>query len=76
MKKIRITVEVFDANDSVQYDDLPDGWDDWSEKERDAYLIQVAVEAQDTHVGSGATVVDVDENGKEIGIEQDGSADG
>jgi hypothetical protein len=61
-KKIRVTVEFPFAGvtDIEEYYDLPDGWDEMSEKEQDAHLTDLAVaELENSGVGSGASVVEV-----------------
>lgn len=66
MRKIRVTVDLPwpGISDVEEYYDLPDGWDAMSAKERDAVLVDMAVtELENTGVGSGASVVDVDAAG-------------
>ena len=63
-RKIRVTVEFPFAGVSgiKEYYDLPDGWDEMPEKKQDRYLRTLAAEEISTAgVGSGATVVDTDE---------------
>lgn len=61
-RKIRINVEVFTHGkiDDVE-EDLPDGWDGWSQEKRDDYLTEIAVLTLAEHANSGAEVVEVDE---------------
>lgn len=56
--RVRVSVEISNPNDSVEYYDLPDEWDEMSTDERDAFLTESAVEALATHASSGACVVD------------------
>lgn len=63
-RKIRISVEISDANDSVEYIDLPDGWDDWHKADRQAYLEAMAASYLAEQASSGASVVD--ENDEEV----------
>jgi hypothetical protein len=67
-RKIRVSVELNIAGHNIpdEYGELPEGWDDWSEQERDDFLTMMAMEALSCHAGSGASVVEVDDNGKEI----------
>lgn len=63
-RRIRISVEISDANDSVEYIDLPDGWDDWHKADRQGYLEAMAASYLAEQASSGASVVD--ENGNEV----------
>lgn len=65
-RKIRVHVEIWSPNDSTDYYDLPDEWDGMTREERDAYLLEMAKDALAEAAGSGATLVEVDENGREI----------
>lgn len=64
-RKIRVTVEVFDPTDTTEFADLPAGWDEMSQREQDKYLNALALDYLANQAGSGAEVVDVDENGRE-----------
>lgn len=65
-RKIRITSETydFDHRPTVEYMELPDGWDTWTKVQRDEYLNDAAMAAVALRAGGGACVVD--ENDKEI----------
>lgn len=56
--RIRVSVEISDPNDCVEYYDLPDGWDEMTPDERDEFLVESAVEALAMQASSGACVVD------------------
>jgi hypothetical protein len=63
-RKIRVIVDFPWAGvPNIEEDyDLPEGWDEMTEKQQDALLIQYAVEElSNSGVGSGASVVEVDE---------------
>lgn len=60
-RMIRSSVETGRHTD-VEYYELPEGWDDWSEQERDDYLAQTAVDHQANLVSCGADVVEVTED--------------
>jgi hypothetical protein len=66
-RKIRVTAELYVSGHNIpdEYEDLPDGWDAWTEQAQDEYLTGLAVDLLNNHAGSGASVVEVDENGKE-----------
>lgn len=67
-RKIRVNVEILRPNDSTDYFDLPDGWDDLTPTQKGNALDDMAIQAMEEAVGSGATVVEVDEHGDEIRI--------
>lgn len=65
-RRIRVTCEVNFAGCDIEdaYHDLPDDWDEMSEREQEKYLTELAVEELSNHASSGACVVD--ENGEVI----------
>lgn len=65
-KKIRVHVEIYSHDGSTDYEDLPGNWDAMTAAERDVYLTDLAKDYLFEAAGSGATVVEVDEHGKEI----------
>jgi hypothetical protein len=67
-RKIRVTAELYIAGHHIppEYEDLPEGWDDWPEDKQDKYLTTLATEMLAEYAGCGADVIEVDENGKEI----------
>lgn len=67
-RMIRVHVEILRPNNSTDYLDLPDGWDDLAPEEKGRALDEMAVQAMEEAVGSGACVVEVDEHGKEIRV--------
>lgn len=64
--RIRITSETYDfsRDATVEYIELPDGWDTWTKAQRAEYLNDAAMEAVALRAGGGACVVD--ENDKEV----------
>jgi len=64
IRRIRVTVEISDPNTTVEYEELPDGWDEMTQADRDAYLIELAMLYLSNQAGSGACVVD--ENDDEV----------
>lgn len=66
MRKIRISVEIYDHHPGITYDELPEGWEEWDEGLKALYLNQVAADRLAEAAGSGATVVEVDEQGNEV----------
>jgi hypothetical protein len=64
IRKIRATVEC-GTQEITEYYDLPDGWDEWTDKERDNFLGETAVTLQNNEAPCGASVVEVDEEGGE-----------
>lgn len=67
-RKIRVHVEIWSPNDDTEYYDLPDDWDERTPQEREDELTEMAVDALSNAAGSGACVVEVDEDGREIRI--------
>lgn len=64
-RKIRITCEIYTPNTiPAEYEDLPEGWDNWSKKAREDHLQDLAATYLAEHAGSGASVVD--ENDEEV----------
>jgi hypothetical protein len=59
-RRIRVSVEVNYAGIDIpdDYEDLPEDWDEMSAKDRDDYLRDLAVDALSLVAGSGACVVD------------------
>lgn len=61
VRKIRVSVEIYNHQPGDEYEDLPDDWDSWSQKEQDEFLVGVAKDYLFEAAGSGATVVEVEE---------------
>lgn len=57
-RKIRISVEIYSHDPGDEYEDLPEGWDDWTKERQEDFLVALAKEALFEAAGSGATVVD------------------
>ena len=67
-RKIRVNAE-WPGGSEEAISDLPDGWDSWTAQERDEFLVSNAVDFLYTNgCGSGASVIEVDEDGKEIRV--------
>lgn len=60
VRKIRSLVEYGTETDEDILD-LPDGWDDWTEKQQDDFLTECAVTHQNNVAPCGAEVVEVEE---------------
>jgi len=64
VEKIRVSVE-YPGGGGTTYYDLPEGWATMDTTERDALLAEMASEELSNYdVGSGASVVDVPEDGE------------
>lgn len=62
-RMIRVEIELFVTEDSTDYVDLPDGWDDLSPEEQQSWLDSMAEDTLSNVVSTSATVVEVDEDG-------------
>jgi hypothetical protein len=62
-RKIRITAELFVSGHNIpdEYEDIPDGWDTWTEHEQGEYLAGLAMDLLNNHAGCGASVVEVED---------------
>jgi hypothetical protein len=65
-KKIRVSVEIYDHEPGDEYYALPDNWDSLTQEEQENELVSIASDALAEAAGSSATVVEVDENGREV----------
>lgn len=62
-KMIKTIVEVSACNwEGTEYHDLPDDWQTMTEKERDDYVVMVAVEHMENEVSCGGDVVEVEDD--------------
>lgn len=67
VRKIRVSVEIYDHQPAVEYVDLPDNWDEMSPQEQEAELVTVAKDYLFQAAGSGASVVEVDSTHPDVG---------
>ncbi|MBA9003691.1 hypothetical protein [Thermomonospora cellulosilytica] len=58
-RKIRISVEIYDHHLGDDYEDLPDGWDDWTQAKQEEYLVNLVKDYLANAAGAGASVVEV-----------------
>jgi hypothetical protein len=63
-RQIKIVCEVYTYSRDIDpvYLDLPEGWDSMTQQEKDAFLTDAAVQELSNHAGSGAFVVDENDN--------------
>ena len=62
-RRIKIYINTgFAAGKHVDYDDLPEGWDDWTEEEREDHLNEVAQDFMSNRIDYGAYVVDEEDD--------------
>jgi len=62
-RKIRISVELNIAGHHIpdEYEDLPEGWDDWPEQKRRKHLDDTAMDYLGNHASCAGTVVEIRE---------------
>ena len=57
--RIKVWVETgYAGADHEDFEELPDGWEDMDEKEREAYLNEIATNYRDNVISCGARVVE------------------
>jgi hypothetical protein len=62
-RMIRTIVEVSGAGwESTDYHDLPDDWGNMTQRQRDDYVVMVAVEHMENEVSCGGDLVEVDDD--------------